>query len=109
MMRFNNAARSSAFLRSALSKLSRRSFATPSLQSHPQYQNSNNAQATTTMPAFITLYTAGFAALCTAGVLFAPDHEFDDLDVQSYCNEVLCDGNCNCDHNDAMHVSYDYR
>jgi hypothetical protein len=65
----------------------RRSFATPAFTHHRPRFNVTDQE-------WIRLYTYAFAAICSMGIVLAPTQDFDDLDCQSYCNQVLCDGNC---------------
>lgn len=42
------------------------------------------------------LFSLAASALVAAAIVYAPDHEFDDLDCQSYCQQTCVDGVCAC-------------
>jgi hypothetical protein len=65
----------------------RHSFSTPAFTHHRPNFNVSDQD-------WIRLYTYAFATICAIGIVLAPTQDFDDLDCQSYCNQILCDGNC---------------
>ena len=93
------AAARSAFLRSrVLSKLGRRSFGTPAWY-HPHHHHNyvQNLENTSMADHDIAAYMAAAAGLCLAAVAASPIQDFDALDLQSYCTEVLWFGSCDYD------------
>jgi hypothetical protein len=78
-----------AFLRNAVAKRTTRNvvrrLATPAWNQHHGGVR----------PSFdISAYTVGGAALATAVILFAPSLDWDDPNCMDYCNNVVCEGNC---------------
>jgi hypothetical protein len=77
---------SSSTLQRALQQLSRRGFASSTVHHHSHHVAKQAATS-------LWIPMLGTAVAATV-ILFAPPHEFDDLDCQSHCQQFCTQGVC---------------